>query len=335
MTDQLGQITIQLSQSIIPLIITLGVIGNSINIIILTRPNLYHHSCSRYFLALSVSALAYSFINLPYRLLIDGYKIEPQRISMLFCKIFVYFTQLCVPLAPYFVVMASFDRFCASSSNARIRMFSNVRVSRWVIAFVVLGFALFYVNTAMVVDLRPEDGLGCRNRGDSIYKQTFTLIQCIVYAIIAPTLMAVFGLLTIYNAKQVGNGRILASRNRRTEGQLIIMLLLQVGAQIILTLPASIIYAMLVLPTGYRGTRLTSFVYFVCNLLCHLSYATSFPLYFLSARIYRQEFLRLLRKIFRFKINNQIRPVTNTLNTNGPLTGDKHKTLTFEHGIKS
>lgn len=327
MADYLGEITIQLARSVIPVIMTLGIVGNSINIAILMRPNLYHHSCSRYFLALSISSLAYSVINLTYRLLIDGYKIEPTRSSLVTCKLLVYITQLCIPLAPYFIVVASFDRFCASSTNARIRQFSHVRVSRWVILLVVIVFALFYINSSVVVDLRPEDGLGCRNRGDSLYKQTFTITQCVVYAIVAPTLMALFGFLTIYNAKQVGNGRILASRTRRTEGQLIIMLLLQVSTHIVLTMPASIIYAMLVLPTGYKGTRLISFVYFVCNLACHLSYASAFPLYFLSARIYRQEFLRLVSRVLKIPLDHRIGPITNTLNTNGTLTGEKSRVL--------
>ena len=309
MTDQLGQISIQMARAIIPVIIVAGVAGNLINIAVLTRSTLYHHSCSRYFLMLSICGLAYTSINLTYRLLVDGYQVDPARSSTFACKAITFITQLCYPMAPYFIVLTSIDRFCASSSNARIRTFSNSRVSRKAIVIVFSFFVLLYANTAVIVDLQPSDGLGCRNRGNSTYKQLYAIVQCVLFAIVAPTLMALFGLLTICNAKQAAGGRILTSRHRRTERQLVAMLLVQVGTHILLSLPVAILYPMIVLPTAYKATRLVFFAYSMATFPLHLSYATAFPLYFLSARIYRKEFLRLFKRLMRHTGSNQIIPM--------------------------
>jgi hypothetical protein len=308
MDDHLGLISTRLAQTFIPVIIFLGMLGNLINIVVLSRFTLYYHSCSRYLIMLSISSLAYSSINLTYRLLADGYRIDPARHSTAACKIITYITQLCYPMAPYFIVLASLDRFCASSQNARIRKFSNIRVSRQAILIIVVIFILFYLNTPIVVDLRSDDGLGCRNRGNTVYKQTYAVLQCVLFAIMAPSLMILFGLMTIYNVRKVGYSRILASRNRRTDRQLVIMLLVQVGTHVLLTLPISIIYSLLVLSKQYKATRVIYFVYSVFNLPLHLSYTSAFPLYFLSAKMYRQEFLHILKNRFKLSLKSCIIP---------------------------
>jgi hypothetical protein len=68
-----------------------------------------------------------------------------------------------------------------------------------------------------------------------------------LYYILAPILMIIFGLLTIYNICQhtvhVGPQRISAS-DRRTEGQLTRMLIIQLSVHIILTVPFGITYSM-------------------------------------------------------------------------------------------
>ena len=311
MTDYLGQISVQLNRAVVPLIIVLGVFGNSINISVLTRPNLYIYACSRYFLALSAYGLIFSCTTLLYRLLIDGYQINPATQSTAACKILTYITQLGYPMAPYFIVLASIDRFCASSSSNRIRTFSRVNVSRWTIFMVVGFFVVFDMNITLAVDLRPEDGRGCRNRGDTIHKQVYAVTQCVIFAVIGPILIALFGLMTIWNTNRLGNGRVLTARRRRTERQLLIMLLVQVGSHIVLTLPACVIYPMLVLPTEYRPARSVLFAWSIVSLLFYLSYTSAFPLYFLTASIYRQEFLRLIRKLPWFHTVGRVAPVIN------------------------
>lgn len=312
MSSPFGHITVQLARAIIPVIIVLGVVGNSINITVLTRPFLYNHACSRYFIALSVNGLAYSTINLIYRLLADGYRIDLATFSDMSCKLVLYFTQLCIPMAPYFIVLACWDRYCISSPHGRIRRLSSIRISRWAIWITVVSFALFYINASFVVDLYPIEGFGCWNDGTTVHKQFYAIAQCILYAILAPSLMVFFGLLTICNATRAIDGRVLASRHRRTERQLLLMLLIQVGSHLLLAMPICIIFIMLVLPFGYEPTFLAYFLYSVFNHLLHLCYASAFPLYFLSARIYRKEFLELLKKVplFRGRISAESTSVT-------------------------
>ena len=86
------------------------------------------------------------------------------------------------------------------------------------------------------------------------------------------------------------DGRVLASRYRRTERQLVAMLLVQVTTYLLLTLPPSVIYSLLVLSTTYKATRSVYFAYSIFSLPFHLSYVSAFTL--LPVRVYRHEFLR-------------------------------------------
>ncbi|CAF1252433.1 unnamed protein product [Rotaria sp. Silwood1] len=294
MTDSLILVAIQLICIIVPFIIIIGIIGNSINIIVLTRSALYNHSCSRYFLALAGNNLFLSSAFLINRLLITGYQLDLTKISLLSCKFIQYVTGVCVVISPYFIVLASIDRYCASSKNIQRRKFSNIRITRWALIFVVILIGLYYINYLVLIDLRKDDSFGCAIRGDTIYKQIYPITQVMVFAIIPPCLMGFFGGMTIYNMKHIRFLPRVAVRYRRTENQLGRMLILQVGTYIVLTLPLSIAYLILVLPNSFKTTTKFQFMYLICQLFFYLSCVTAFILYFFSADIYRHECIRLI-----------------------------------------
>jgi len=65
-------------------------------------------------------------------------------------------------------VLASIDRFCASSSNAKLRRFSNIIVANWLILILVICCLLFFINTLVLNDLR-DDRYGCGIRPETLY----------------------------------------------------------------------------------------------------------------------------------------------------------------------
>jgi voltage-gated potassium channel Kch len=140
-----------------------------------------------------------------------------------------YIYQVSVSWSPYFIVLASIDRHCASSTSVRLRNLSNIKTARWTIVFVLIFFTLFYINTAILIDLRSTDTFECRIRGDTIYKQVYPVMQIFVIAVTPPGLMVLFGITTICNTKRVNVIPIVVSRHGRTENQLAGMLLIQVG----------------------------------------------------------------------------------------------------------
>lgn len=157
-----------------------------------------------------------------------------------------------------------------------------------------------------------DDGYGCAIRPNTIYNQIYILTEIILFSGVPPCLMIIFGSLTIYNASRIHILPEATIRHRRTEGQLARMLLIQVATYILLNMPLCIIYLMLILPTGYNPTIELFFAYAIVAFPFHFSYATTFFLYTLTARVYREELIRLISKIIPIRNQRQIHPMSLT-----------------------
>ena len=265
MGSSLIDLAIQLVKVIIPITIVSGVVGNSLNVAILTRPSLFKHACSQYFLALSVNNIFSSSFLSTYEFLARAYAIDAARISVTWCKFINFTNQLSALITPYFLVLASIDRYCASSTSAWKRRFSSVKIARLMILLIIAILALLYVNVLIFSELRQDDGFGCRLRSDSTYKLAFVITQVILFAIVAPFLMALFGILTIWNVNQARLAPTGASRYRRTETQLARMLLVQITIQIILNLPLGLLYIISFFPLPLLATPEFYFAWFPRN----------------------------------------------------------------------
>lgn len=312
MTEYLIELGALLTRIFVPIIIVIGIVSNLLNIIVLTRPTLIHHACSLYFLALAITNLFYSSVLLVFNLLEDGYQLIAVEQSVILCKLVSYLLNLCPSLSVYFIVFASLDRYYCSSINPQRRRLSNCHVARLTIIILVIVLSIFYTGALVAFDIIQIGVAFCTIRPDVLFNQIFLILVLIIYVIIAPFSMTLFGCLTIYNTKQMRFMAVRISRYRRTEGQLSRMLLLQVGTQILLILPFCTTFFMLILPTNLPSTTGFKFAYVICKIPFYLTVTTAFFLYMLSARVYRDELTRLYKKLFQFR--HPIHPiiVTNT-----------------------
>lgn len=317
MTDIITDIGIYLSRIILPMNICFGIIGNSLNIIVLTRPILRKYASTHYFLALAFNNLFGSTFILIITLLSNGYHIDLSTISLISCKIIRYFYELCPVLSSYYIVLASVDRYFISSLNVNRRRLSNVKMARWMIILITSILALIYISTPVLVDLDKKDKLGCIIRSKNIYYHIYPFIQVVIFNILSPCFMILFGVLAILNTKRIHVHPVHITHYRRTERQLGFMLLIQVSSFILLNAPACVMYiVMLFIPDGSL-TPIILFIYLVLLLLQQLSYTTPFLLYIVTGHIFRKELIRLIYKMCKQHCDHQIQPVTNNqLQTN-------------------
>jgi hypothetical protein len=176
----------------------------------------------------------YSSTILIHRLLISGYGINLANYSTISCRIISYINILSSFILPYLIVIASIDRYCASSRNAKIRKFSTIRVTKWVICIVIGVCALIFINLIVLYNLQSSRGYVCALEADTTYSQVYIITQVFLYAGIPPSLMMLFGLLTVRNTRRSRINPIVVSRYHRTEQQLTRMLIVQVSVHILL-----------------------------------------------------------------------------------------------------
>jgi len=320
MSDTFTQISVLLAQVLLPINIFLGITGNLANIFVLTRPRLIQYASSHFFLAMAINNLIGSAFVSTTDVLSIGYRININTMSIVSCKLVRYFSDLFALLTSYFIVLASIDRFCASSRSASIRRLSNVKMARIMIISLVLFFALIYINTLVLIEINPSDRLGCAIRPKSLYHKVFTTAQVFIYAIFSPFLMIVFGCLTIYHTKKIRIQPTNVATHRRTERQLTIMLLIQVAMHLILNLPISILYLMTQFLAQSYFTAGFYFGLMLSRYLCQFSYSSPFFLYIVSGRTFRNELICLINRLFRRQIFRQTYPMRTENETTGGVT---------------
>ena len=296
MTEFLIQFAVQATRILVPIIILSGIVSNSLNVVILSRPNLMHHACSSYFLSLAIVNLFYSSVIMTINLLADGYQFDLSSSSSFSCKLTGYLLNLCPYLSLYLIVLASIDRYCASSMHASIRRLNSVKIARWAIGLLFISLMAIMSWAFVVFDLQQLGLLRCVIQSEFLSGQIFLFGLIVCYVIVPPLLMILFGLLTIKNIQTTRLNLERISHHRRTESQLSRMLFLQVGVHFILVLPFCTMFFMIILPITLRTTVEFYYVYVICKLPFYLTFTTAFFLYIISAQVYRKEFLRLFRK---------------------------------------
>lgn len=312
--DSLYNFTLNLNKILIPILIIFGIIGNILNLIILNERQLRKSPCTIYFLCLSISNLFYCSVLMSYNYLVDVFHLDPASYSNIFCKIISYLLNVIPTLSVYYIVLASIDRYFSSSLNVQRRRLSNKRFSFYLIIFITVLFLLIMIGTLITFDLR-DDRLGCTSRSDSLFNQIYLFIEIILYVIIAPFLLMIFGFLTIENTRKARMNRLRINWNRRTEKQLSRMLVIQVLTHLILVGPFCLMFLILIIPIEFRSTFRFYIIYTLCKIPFYCTFITPFFLYILSAEIYRQQFQKLFPNIFNIHIINQrnsVQPV-NTL----------------------
>ncbi|CAF1652625.1 unnamed protein product [Adineta ricciae] len=275
-----------------PIILIFTMIANIINIIVFSRGNLRSYSCSHYFLALAFASLIYMIVSpmilfLQYRFGISAITTSFGCRSMLFI---IYSSSL---LATLMLVCASIDRFFASSSSVRLRNLSNIRMAQILIIVITIS-VLIYISPFCIIYYWNFTTNRCTQLSSTIIIIYFTS-RIIVYYILAPLVMGMFGLLTIHNIRsQIRRvSTINSRRHRRTESQLARMLIVQVTAYVFFSIPAAVTYILTTLVPS-MNTSLINNIRSMTLLWQQGNYVFSTFVYILSGSIYREE----LKKIF-------------------------------------
>ncbi|CAF1498643.1 unnamed protein product, partial [Adineta steineri] len=217
----------QISTYILPIIMAFTFISNIINIGVLCRRKLRLSPCNHYFLALSIATLIYTSVahmNLFFSYCY-GISLGASPFGCKFLSFSIYSSALFVSLM---LACASIDRFIASSSSVHLRNLSKIQITRQLIVVISIA-TIIYISPFFIIYHWNYKNNECIQSSTTITIIYFSS-RILLYYIIAPIVMIIFGLLTIYNIRnqiQRVSPVNLFNSNRRTEGQLARMLIIQ------------------------------------------------------------------------------------------------------------
>lgn len=274
-------------------ILVTGTLGNILNCLVFTRRSLCHNPCSMYFFAASITNLiAIYFSGIPRML--NGFGIYPAEPYLpLYCKVRTYMTYMNVTASTWFIVGALADRFASSSSSARIRSFSQMKVTRRVIVLMYAVVNLFFFEMLICFD-GAVLGSNCYPKSDFCRLLTVG-IQLITYSLLPPVSMLILGWLTVRHVRQSQNQR---HTKNLIDRQLFRMLLIQVFCTALLTMPFSIqkVYLQITrsMPKTSEHVAIDTFFGSVIVFLTLANSSTPFYLFTLTSPMFRKELKLIL-----------------------------------------
>ncbi|CAF0831487.1 unnamed protein product [Adineta steineri] len=257
----LNNISTQFNRYISILIFFFGVIGNIINIFVLSQKNFRTNSCGWLFLISSIVNLISLFFALITRIM-NGWATDPTETIAWLCKFRAHIVFSSRTIALWLITFATIDRWFLSNINVHRRHLSTLKNAQrsaiFITIFSIILYAqMFYCYEANLMNT-PLKCYGktkvCRHLTD--LSLTFITVLCPLFV------MIIFGLLTISNIRQshrriqilktenidhsVNKSSGLSNENpqqklkRKTDRSLLRMLFVQVIILTILTLPLSI-----------------------------------------------------------------------------------------------
>lgn len=223
-----------------PIMIVFSVIGNTLSILIFTRPSL-RRSCSFYFLSGSFNGLIVLLFGAITRWLSEAFNLDATRTSLGFCRFRSYIVYVIYNLAPYFTACITIDRYCSSCKNANIRRLSSrIGITYIVVPIIILMTSIAYIHMVIRFTIvnsicQPEIGF---------YAEFFPFFTT-AYYFLAIVIIIIFGLGTSYNIRsqrrRIQTITIVNTpsdrRHARVNTQMLLILLVHVICYACLALP--------------------------------------------------------------------------------------------------
>jgi hypothetical protein len=324
----LNYVSIQIDRYFTVFIFLFGVIGNILNILVLSKRTLRSNPCAWLFLTSSIANLISILFCLITRIL-SGWSLDSTDTIGWICKCraFILFTSRTI--AFWLVAFASINRWFSSSRNVHYRQMNtlkNVKKSFIIVVFlsILLHSQMLYCYDANLI------GTPLKCYGKTTLCRLFSDITYATISILLPLLlMIIFGLKTLYNVHQTqlrvhhqriemtsiirpnnNNQRIISNFNERQnqwkqqDRHLFVMLLVQIIIQAFLTLSQAcekfyISITMFQLQTPLKLT-IDHFVYNLTLLLSFLASGMPFYIYTLcGGSVFRKPLLNIVRHLSR------------------------------------
>jgi len=224
----------------------LGLIGNIFNILIFTRRSLFTNPCTVYLLSGTFTNIIVLFVGLVIRSLMDGFNIDIIGNSIALCRLRYIILHPAYVLSSWFLVLASIDRFCISSRNIRLRNFSNLIIARRTVVIATCICLLLYSHVLGLFEIQQlSTGPYCYAQVGS-YRIFYDFLFFASFSFTPPILMVIIGLATVRSIRlarvrvTITTPTTNVGQLNKKDRQLILMLLIQLIATIVCTLPHAI-----------------------------------------------------------------------------------------------
>ncbi|CAF1350971.1 unnamed protein product [Adineta steineri] len=285
-----------------------GTIGGICNLITYSAPRLRKNACVFYLLCATILEIFSILIIVPTRIALDSFGNNLENQSILFCKL-RYFISIVVPkLVTYYILLAIVDRCLATSSNVRIRSWSQLKVAHQSSMFVLIIGTITGIHILVFYNIFNAK---CQVPAGNAYTIFFAVYLVVIVSLLPHTLMFIFSLITFRNFKRTRQriipivSGVYSVRTKRSDSQLISLVVIQVIISSILVLLRLGSYTYSTLTSGNLNKNANEIAAenFALKLgfsLYYFSFATSFYFSTLTRKFFRNIFCKRVRALYNF-----------------------------------
>lgn len=187
-----------------PMLMVIGTISCTMNLIVFLKKNLRKNPCSIYLVAYNISNLLLICTTLFFSILATGYNIDPGLYNLDFCHFRMYTILLFDILGPTYLILASVDRILFTSKNARIRQRSTLRLAFICIGTLTVFWSLGHVHALILTEItEPAPGYTRCYLQLGLYVAVMGYYMAVFKGIVVPTLMIILGLWAVKNVRSL------------------------------------------------------------------------------------------------------------------------------------
>ena len=290
-------------------IILFGSIGNIFNLFIFRRPKHRTNPCAVYFYYAAIAGLIALYSGLLSRIF-AGFGRDASATTEGLCPSRAFIVWVSTTASSWFLTYATVDRYCISCRDVNRRNLSNLRYTHRLMLITLVGGSLVFGETfyCYAPNLRNSP-LICygRNMACRLYNE---ICSAVFFVFIPSIIMMIFGWATVKNVRRlissiaptvVSQGTVRTIR--KTDRQLIQMLIVQIVLSTIFNIPLAIHRLYLTSTLSIVKGPLRVAVENICFQLFYLgsfmTFGMPFYIYTLTGTVFKSECKICLQTIYR------------------------------------
>lgn len=295
-------ITNQINNYAYRIFMPFGIIGNLLIIILLSRQR--QNACALYL----ISSAAINNIHLLFTGFVYIFPVDYSDQSIgkqVMCKMQMYIPSCTGQIPKMLLILACIDRYLITSENAHYRALSTSRRAKYLIVFNIILWAIIPIYVPILTTIQYGQ---CIPTG--IYGIILAVYSIVVVGLLPSIALIVFSSLTLRNRRQFLR-RTRTTRNdtnhkmQRRERDLSILVIFEVVFYILCAALYPLIQLEMVISQyaigneTYEQLQIEFSIFQISILLLYIYSASTFYIYLLAAKSFRQDFVKLIKQIFR------------------------------------
>lgn len=293
----------------LPIIITIGTIGNILSFVVMLQREMRQTSTFFYLAALAVAdtvVLVMSALKTWIRLF-SGF--EMLHISNLSCKVFMFCTYLSLHLSAWLIVAVTVERFIVVWFPLKATSICSAKRAKFTTCGIALGFFLLNVHLFWTAELitSPRSGrsqCAMSQNNKFLYHDVLPWVHLTLYSFLPFVSLLVFNVLIILSLvkhrQTITSQMTKDDRRTRYNHRKLAVTLLCISFVWMLTTTPSALYTVLPLrPQSASQEATLFFVKVICYIFMYVNHSINFFLYCITGQAFRRQLLKVMCRMCR------------------------------------